>query len=196
MNLEYLTSNKNNKIKGPIVFYPEIFHDERGYFYETWNKEIFNQFIFDDVDFIQDNQSVSKKNVLRGLHFQLDPRAQCKLVRVVKGKVNDVIVDLRLNSPTFSEWSNIELSCKRNNQLWIPRGFAHGFLSLTDNTILQYKVNNYWSPKHERTLKWNDNDLNIKWHNKDFEKFDFIISNKDQNGFSLNYLIQSNEIFF
>ena len=195
MDLEYITSNKNNIIQGPLVFYPKIFNDERGYFYEAWNKEEFNKLISNDFNFIQENQSLSHKNVLRGLHFQLNPKAQGKLVRVIKGTVNDVIVDLRANSPTFTEWANVELSCERNNQLWIPKGFAHGFLSLTDNTILQYKVNNYWSPTYERTLKWNDNYLNIKWNNSNTESLEFFISNKDKNGSSLNDLIKSNDIF-
>ena len=144
MNFEYLVSNKKNKIEGPLLIQPKIFCDQRGYFYEPWNRKKFNELVSEDVDFVQDNQSLSHKNVLRGLHFQLNPQGQAKLVRVLRGSVYDVIVDLRLNSPTFMEWAKIELDSKKNNQLWIPKGFAHGFLSLEDNTILQYKVNNYW----------------------------------------------------
>ena len=136
MNFEYLISNKNNKIDGPLLIKPKIFSDQRGYFCEGWNRKTFNELVSDDIDFVQDNQSLSHKNVLRGLHFQLDPQGQSKLVRVLRGSVNDVIVDLRSSSPTFMEWTNIELCSEINNQLWIPKGFAHGFLSLEDNTIL------------------------------------------------------------
>ena len=195
MNFEYLVSNKKNKIEGPLLIQPKIFCDQRGYFYEPWNRKKFNELVSEDVDFVQDNQSLSHKNVLRGLHFQLNPQGQAKLVRVLRGSVYDVIVDLRLNSPTFMEWAKIELDSKKNNQLWIPKGFAHGFLSLEDNTILQYKVNNYWLPDYERTLRWDDKQINIKWHKKNPKNLDFLISNKDKNGLSLEHIIKSNYVY-
>ena len=195
MNFEYLVSNKNNKIEGPLLIKPKIFCDQRGYFYEAWNRRKFNELVGEDIYFVQDNQSLSHKNVLRGLHFQLNPQGQAKLVRVLRGSVYDVIVDLRLNSPTFMEWIKIELNSEKNNQLWIPKGFAHGFLSLEDNTILQYKVNNYWLPDYERTLRWDDKQINIKWHNKNPKNLDFLISNKDKNGLSLENIIKSNYVY-
>ena len=195
MNFEYLVSNNNNKIEGPLLIQPKIYSDQRGYFYEAWNRKKFNELVAEDIYFVQDNQSLSHKNVLRGLHFQLNPQGQAKLVRVLRGRVYDVIVDLRLNSPTFMEWIKIELNSEKNNQLWIPKGFAHGFLSLEDNTILQYKVNNYWFPDYERTLRWDDKQINIKWHNKNPKNLDFLISNKDKNGLSLEDIIKSNYVF-
>ena len=195
MNTNYLISNNNKKIEGPIVFYPEILRDERGYFFESWNKRNFLKLYGIDINFIQDNQSMSHENVLRGLHFQLYPYAQCKLVRVLNGSVKDVVVDLRLNSPTFSEWSIVELNSITNNQLFIPEGFAHGFLSLIDNTIVQYKVNKYWYPEYERTLRWDDKVIDINWDDKLSQKDKYLISEKDKNGFLLKDLINSNEVF-
>ncbi len=195
MNIDYLVSNNNKKIAGPIVFYPDIMRDERGYFFESWNKRNFFNLFGKDINFIQDNQSMSHENVLRGLHFQLDPYAQCKLVRVLTGSVKDVVVDLRLNSPTFSEWSIVELNASTNNQLLIPEGFAHGFLSLMNNTIVQYKVNNYWYPEYERTLRWDDKIIDINWNDHLPKKDKYLVSEKDKNGFLLEDLIHSNEVF-
>ena len=149
-------------IKGLIVIEPKMFYDERGSFFESYNKEKFKELDI-DVDFVQDNQSISHKNVLRGLHFQKEPYAQDKLVRVTKGSVLDVAVDLRLSSPTYGKWASIVLSEKNGLMFFIPKGFAHGFLSLEDNTVFQYKCSNIYSKDHEDGLLWDDPNLNIDW---------------------------------
>ena len=149
-------------IKGLIVVKPEIFQDERGLFFESYNKEKFKSLGI-DVNFVQDNQSISHKNVLRGLHFQKKPYEQDKLVRVTRGSVLDVAVDLRLNSPTYGKWASIVLSEENGLMLFIPKGFAHGFLSLEDNTVFQYKCSDIYSKDHEDGLLWDDPVLNIDW---------------------------------
>ena len=145
-----------------LVIKPKIFEDPRGYFYESFNAAIFKQHGV-DVTFVQDNQSLSQKNVLRGLHFQSPPHAQGKLVRVIKGAVLDVVVDIRKNSPTYGEHFALELNEKNKTQLWVPEGFAHGFLTLEDNTIFSYKCSNYYNKPSEDCILWNDKDIGIKW---------------------------------
>jgi len=170
-------------IDGLIVLDPRVFSDERGAFFESFNQAVFDKYTtrVQPFAFTQDNESVSHKNVLRGLHFQVPPMAQGKLVRVVKGAVLDVAVDLRKASKTYGQHFAIELSGTNKKQLWIPPGFAHGFLSLEDETIFSYKCTNYYSPEHERTLAWNDPQLNIAWKidnplisAKDNESMDFL----------------------
>ena len=143
-------------IDGLVVLEPSIFIDSRGYFFESYNLDVFNNSILKKINFVQDNQSFSKKNVLRGLHFQNKPFAQGKLVRVVYGNVYDVAVDLRKNSKTFLKWFGIELSGENNKQLWIPEGFAHGFLTLSDTAILNYKVTKAYNKSADNTLLYND----------------------------------------
>ena len=142
------TLNKE-KISGLLLIEPNIYHDERGFFLESWNKRNFENILNHDnqknIEFVQENHSKSFQGVLRGLHFQREPYAQGKLVKCASGLIFDVVLDLRQDSKTFSKWAGVFLSSDNLNQLWIPKGFAHGFLSLTDNTILQYKVNNYWN---------------------------------------------------
>ena len=163
--MEYLnvTSNKGNLINGPLIIKPNIFFDDRGYFFESWNQSEFNQIISKQVNFVQDNHSQSKFGVLRGLHYQLKPKAQAKLVRCTKGEIFDVLVDLRKGSDTYSEWSSVVLNEQNKLQFWIPEGFAHGFISLEDFTEVQYKTNEYWDRESERSLSWNDKDININW---------------------------------
>ncbi len=150
------------KIEGLLILEPRVFKDDRGLFFESFNKELFTD-VVGSVDFIQDNQSVSKKGVLRGLHFQNNPHAQGKLVRVAQGRVIDVAVDIRKDSPTYGEHVAVELSAENNKQFWIPAGFAHGFVSLEDDTIFCYKCTDYYAPECEGSLLWNDEDLNINW---------------------------------
>ena len=152
--MEYLAikSNKENLIKGPLIIKPKIFFDNRGYFFESWNHSEFNKMIARKVDFVQDNHSESKLGVLRGLHFQLNPKAQAKLVRCTRGEIFDVLVDLRKDSDTYGEWASIILNEKNKLQFWIPEGFAHGFISIKDSSEVQYKTNEYWDKDHERTL--------------------------------------------
>ncbi|MCD4485384.1 dTDP-4-dehydrorhamnose 3,5-epimerase [Chromobacterium vaccinii] len=145
------------------IIEPKVFGDERGFFFESFNHQRFEQAIGHAVAFVQDNHSRSGKNVLRGLHYQLDPHPQGKLVRVVAGAVFDVAVDIRSGSPTFSKWIGAELSAANKRQLWIPAGFAHGFLTLSDDVEFLYKTTDYWHPELERSIAWDDPDLAIAW---------------------------------
>jgi len=149
-------------IQGLIIIEPQIFKDSRGCFFESWNAKKFKQLGISE-DFVQDNQSVSSKGVLRGLHFQNPPYAQAKLVRVIKGSVLDVAVDLRKNSPTYGKHVSVILSEQNNKSFFIPKGFAHGFLSLEDNTVFNYKCSDYYNKESEGSLLWNDEDLKIDW---------------------------------
>lgn len=149
-------------IQGLIIIEPQIFKDSRGAFFESWNAKKFKQLGISE-DFVQDNQSVSSKGVLRGLHFQNPPYAQAKLVRVIKGSVLDVAVDLRKNSPTYGMHVSVILSEQNNKSFFIPKGFAHGFLSLEDNTVFNYKCSDYYNKESEGSLLWNDEDLKIDW---------------------------------
>lgn len=150
-------------IPGLLLIKPRIFGDDRGSFCETFSKQVFaNAGVTDD--FVQDNQSVSKANVLRGLHFQAPPFAQAKLVRVTRGAVLDVAVDIRKGSPTYGKHEAVILSAENNTQFYIPAGFAHGFVALEDNTVFQYKCSNYYNKASEGCLLWNDPELNIQWN--------------------------------
>lgn len=157
--MEFIT----NEIEGLVVIKPTVFEDERGHFFEYYQKELFAQNGIED-DFVQDNQSLSQKGVLRGLHFQAPPYAQAKLIRVIKGAVLDVAVDIRKNSPTYGKHFSIELNERNKKQLYIPVGFAHGFFTLEDNTIFSYKCSNYYHKTSEGALLWNDKDLSINWN--------------------------------
>jgi len=145
-----------------LIIEPKVFGDARGFFYESFNQKVWREKTGIDAVFVQDNHSRSAKNVLRGLHYQIQ-QPQGKLVRVVKGAVFDVAVDLRRKSPTFGHWTGAELSEENCRQLWIPVGFAHGFLVVSDFAEFLYKTTDYWAPEHERTLNWNDPDLAIAW---------------------------------
>jgi dTDP-4-dehydrorhamnose 3,5-epimerase len=152
----------NTKIEGLVVLEPNVFGDERGYFLESFKKEWFNEH-FPGIEFIQDNESLSQRGVLRGLHFQKPPCAQTKLVRVIQGEVLDVAVDLRKKSPTYGEHVSIILSSENKRQFLIPKGFAHGFVVLSDTAIFSYKVDNPYSPSDEDGIIWNDPSLGIDW---------------------------------
>lgn len=152
----------NTPISGLIVIEPTIFHDERGSFIESYNKEKFIAAGI-DVEFIQDNQSISKINVIRGLHFQQDPKAQGKLVRVAKGRALDVAVDIRPDSPTYGRHFSLELNSISQVMMWIPPGFAHGFSVLEEDTVFCYKVTSPYSKEHERGIRYDDPELNIDW---------------------------------
>lgn len=146
-----------------ILLEPKVFGDERGFFFESYNREAFRQATGLDPDFVQDNHSRSVKGVLRGLHYQLPPKAQGKLVRVVAGEVFDVAVDIRMGSPTFGKWVGEILSAENKRQMWIPPGFAHGFLTLSETAEFLYKTTDYYSPEHERCILWNDDVIGIVW---------------------------------
>ena len=162
---------------------PKVFGDARGFFMESWNAKAFNQAVGSEVNFVQDNHSRSAKGVLRGLHYQLQ-NPQGKLVRVAQGAVLDVTVDLRKNSKTFGQHQAIELSEQNNRQLWIPAGFAHGFLVLSESADFLYKTTDYYHPASERCMLWNDATLGIQW--PEVDGMDFIISDKDKNGLAFN----------
>lgn len=166
------------KLRDVFLIEPRVFEDDRGFFMESFNQRQFEASIGKKVDFVQDNHSKSGKGVLRGLHYQTQ-HTQGKLVRVVRGKVLDVAVDLRVNSPTFKQWQTFELSDSSKLQLWIPEGFAHGFLTLTDEVEFLYKTTDYYSPEHEVSLAWNDPELSIDWQMPEGE---LTISDKDKNG--------------
>ena len=160
-------------LEGLLVIKPRIFGDDRGYFFESWSKKSFSEAGL-DLNFVQDNQSLSSKGVLRGLHFQNPPYSQGKLVRVIKGAVLDIAVDIRKDSPTYGQHFSVELSEKNKTIVWIPPGFAHGFTTLKDNTIFTYKCTGVYNKESEGTLIWNDKDLNINW-----EVNDPLVSEKD-----------------
>lgn len=168
-------------INGLLVLIPRRYEDERGCFMESFNQKKFNDAVGQTVTFYQDNESVSSKNVIRGLHFQSPPYAQGKLVRVVKGSVFDVAVDIRKESPTYGKWYGEVLSEENGKQLWIPEGFAHGFVALEENTKFLYKCTNYYAPQFENTILWDDSMLNINW-----KVTVPIISSKDAQG--VNFL--------
>ena len=153
------------KIKDVLIIEPDVFGDNRGWFSETYNKEKLKEFGL-DIDFIQDNHSFSAtKGTLRGLHIQNSPHAQSKLVRCTKGAVLDIAVDVRKDSPTYRQWVSEELSEENKKQLFVPKGFAHGFITLTDNVEFEYKVDNYYDKQSERSIRFNDIDLGINWEN-------------------------------
>ncbi len=151
------------KIEDVIIIEPKVHGDDRGYFVETFRADKLEEFLGYKLNFGQDNESKSSKGVLRGLHYQLPPHAQTKLVRVIQGRVLDVAVDIRKNSPTFGQYVAVELNAENKKQLLIPRGFAHGFVVLEDNTIFAYKVDNYYSPECDRGIAFDDENLNIDW---------------------------------
>jgi len=172
-----------------IIIEPKIYGDDRGYFVETFREDKLEKFLGYKIKFCQDNESKSKKGVLRGLHYQLSPYAQTKLVRVIQGKVLDIAVDIRKGSPTFGQYVSVELSSENKKQLLIPRGFAHGFVVLEDDTIFTYKVDNYYSPKDDRGIAFDDINLNINWR---LDKDELILSDKDK---AQPKLKDSNDLF-
>lgn len=153
----------NTAIPEVKVIEPKVYGDERGFFFESFNQRLFEDAIGYSCEFVQDNHSKSSKGVLRGLHYQLPPMAQGKLVRVVHGEVFDIAVDIRKSSPTFGRWVGVHLSAENKKQLWIPEGFAHGFLTLSDTAEFLYKTTNYYSPKDEGSIAWNDKLLAVAW---------------------------------
>jgi dTDP-4-dehydrorhamnose 3,5-epimerase len=169
---------EETSIKGVWILTPKVFNDNRGYFFEAWKKSDFEAHV-GKVDFIQDNESKSSYGVLRGLHYQKGEYSQAKLVRVIKGKVLDVAVDLRKSSPTFGKHVMVELSEDNKRQLFIPRGFAHGFLVLSPEAVFTYKVDNIYAPAHEASIRWNDPQIGINWP---IDQKDVVTSPKDLEG--------------
>lgn len=177
------------EIEDVVIVEPQVHGDERGYFVETFRADKLEEFLGYKIDFCQDNESKSSKGVLRGLHYQLPPYAQTKLVRVIQGRVLDVAVDIRKDSPTFGKHVAVELSAENKRQLLVPRGFAHGFVVLKDNTIFAYKVDNYYSPECDRGVAFDDETLGIDWI---LEKSQLNLSAKDR---VQPKLLETNDLF-
>lgn len=175
--MEYIKTN----INGVRILEPRVFYDQRGYFYEVWKQEDFNTNIY-KVNFVQDNESKSSYGVLRGLHYQKGEFSQAKLVRVLKGKVLDVAVDLRKSSDTFGKYVMVELSEENHRQFFIPRGFAHGFLVLSEEAVFTYKVDNVYAPQQEASIRWDDETIGIPWP---ISSSDVKVSEKDMKAVSL-----------
>ena len=173
------------KLDGLVVLKPTVFKDNRGYFMESYNQKNINK-LLGNINFIQDNESESSRGVLRGLHFQKPPYTQAKLVRCLKGSVLDVALDLRKDSKTYGIFETISLTEENKKQLFIPKGFAHGFIGLSKSVILSYKVDNYYNPESESGIIWNDPDLNIDWK---INKNEIIVSEKDKNLPAFNEII-------
>ncbi len=162
MQADQLIGNGGVALEGPLLLTPRLFGDDRGFFFESWNQRTFEA-LAGPVGFVQDNHSRSAQGVLRGLHYQLPPQPQGKLVRCVLGEIFDVAVDLRRSSPTFRHWVGTRLSAATHQQLWVPQGFAHGFLTLSDQAEVLYKTSDYWSRECERAIRWDDPQLAIAW---------------------------------
>lgn len=169
-----------------FIIEPKVFGDDRGFFFESFNQKDFNQALGCDINFVQDNHSKSKKGVLRGLHYQMQ-QTQGKLVRVTVGAVYDVAVDMRQSSPTFGKWVGLELSAENKKQLWIPPGFAHGFLVISDETEFLYKTTDYYHPASEQVLIWSDESINIQWPQLEIL---YSLSERDQAGSSWEKVIK------
>ena len=174
-------------IEGVFVIEPQVFGDARGYFFESFNAKRFLAQTGVEVTFVQDNESRSKRGVLRGLHFQREPYAQAKLVRVVQGRVLDVAIDIRKESPTFGKYVAVELSGDNQRQMFIPKGFAHGYVVLEDDTMFQYKCDEYYHPESEDGIAWNDPQIAVEWG---FPENEVILSEKDRNRPNLSELCE------
>ena len=173
---------KTTFIDGLLLISPDIFKDNRGSFHESWNSKMFNKVVGKQVEFVQDNLSTSKAGVIRGLHYQIPPSAQSKLIHVLSGSILDVAVDIRPDSKTYGQHFSITLDAESRIHLWIPEGFAHGFLALEDQTVVMYKCTNFYDPSCERSLKWDDADLGIDWGDR--SSSNHILSDKDSQAVS------------
>ena len=170
---------EQTKLGGVLLIKPRVFRDERGFFLESWNKQQFDEAVGRGVGFVQDNHSRSVKGVLRGLHYQAEPMAQAKLITVMRGEIFDVAVDIRPDSPTYGQWVGAVLTDESREMLWIPEGFAHGFYVLSDFADVVYKTTNYYSPEHERCIRWDDPMLAVGWPMGGGQP---LVSGKDERG--------------
>ena len=195
MEIKKIFSQTGREFEGLLLINPKIFYDQRGYFYESWNDFSFKKFIDASANFVQDNHSKSSKGVIRGMHYQLRPKGQGKLVRCTHGEILDVIVDLRMSSNTYGEYASFILNDLKMQQIWIPVGFAHGFLSLTDNSILNYKTTEFWESSFERSIAWDDVDININWKLDEFQINKIILNNKDLNASTFKEAKKNGDIF-
>ena len=196
MNAERLKTTAGIPLEGPLLITPRVFGDERGFFFESWNQRAFAAALEADGQvvpaFVQDNHSRSSRGVLRGLHYQLPPHPQGKLVRCVLGEIFDVAVDIRHGSATFGQWVGARLSATNHQQLWVPTGFAHGFLTLSEHAEVLYKTTDFWSPDCERAIRWDDPQLAIAWPELSGEALDApCLSNKDAQAARLSDVSQA-----
>lgn len=185
LNMDITMNVIKTAIPEVLIFEPKVFGDERGFFFESFNHKLFEEAVGYPVTFVQDNHSKSSKGVLRGLHYQLPPHAQGKLVRCVTGEVFDVAVDIRKSSPTFGQWVGVHLSGENKRQLWIPEGFAHGFVTLTETAEFLYKTTNYYAPQSEGSIHWDDPLVGIRWPTTS----KVSLSKKDQEAVTLNLAV-------
>ena len=179
MQVEKLCSPRGATVEGPLLITPPFFGDDRGWLFESWNQRKFDDAVGESVVFSQDNHSRSIQGALRGLHYQLAPEPQAKLVRASAGAIFDVAVDLRQSSSTFGQWVGAELNAENKAQLWVPEGFAHGFLTLSKSAEVQYKARGFWNKACERAILWSDSDLGIAWPVERLDGADVSLSGKD-----------------
>ena len=187
------------EIEGPLLLTPRVFGDARGFFFESWNQRQWAQLLADHgqepVALVQDNHSRSSRGVLRGLHYQLPPQPQGKLVRCVAGEIFDVAVDLRRSSPTFGQWVGARLSAENHQQLWVPVGFAHGFLTLSEHAEVLYKTTDFWSQPCERAIRWDDPELAIHWLEEGLPEGQPLLAGKDAQAPSLAEALVAGDVF-
>ena len=195
MNIERVKTCDGKIIENLFLINSKVIYDKRGFFYESWNDKVFKDLIDEKANFVQDNHSKSKRGVLRGLHYQLEPFAQGKLVRCTKGKIFDVALDLRKGSKTYKQHFGTILDDLNKTQFWIPTGFAHGFLALSEFAEVQYKTINFWNKEFERSIMWNDPELNIKWPFHENNILNPSISEKDSNSLTMDEADKTNNIF-
>ena len=195
MQVDQLRSVQGQVIEGPLLITPPAFGDDRGWFYESWNQRKFDDAVGEAVVFSQDNHSRSVQGVLRGLHYQLAPEPQAKLVRASLGSIFDVAVDIRQSSPTFGQWVGAELTAENKSQLWVPEGFAHGFLTLSDVAEVQYKARGFWNKNCERAIVWNDPEIAITWPLARLERKDVSLSSKDAGASEFKAAAAAGDVF-
>jgi len=195
MQVEQLRTAAGQVMEGPLLITPRVFGDDRGFFYESWNQRRFDEAVGAPVTFSQDNHSRSSRGVLRGLHYQLEPEPQGKLVRCPVGAIFDVAVDLRRSSPTFGQWVGAELSVENQQQLWVPVGFGHGFLTLSDAAEVLYKASGFWSKTCERSLLWNDPELAIAWPLERLNGAEPLLAEKDAAAPGFAEAVAAGEVF-
>jgi dTDP-4-dehydrorhamnose 3,5-epimerase len=195
MQVEQLSTASGQTMQGPLLITPQVFADDRGFFFESWNQRRFDDAVGDTITFSQDNHSRSSRGVLRGLHYQLLPEPQGKLVRCPVGRILDVAVDLRRSSPTFGQSVAAELTADNHRQLWVPVGFAHGFLTLSDHAEVLYKASGYWSKSCERALRWNDPELAIGWPLEALGLHEPLLADKDAAAPTLAEAVAAGEVF-
>ena len=195
MAIEQLRTASGALMEGPLLITPQVFGDDRGFFFESWNQRRFDEAAGSSVCFVQDNHSRSSRGVLRGLHYQLEPEPQGKLVRCPVGEIFDVAVDVRRNSATFGQWVAARLSAESHNQLWVPVGFAHGFLTLSETAEVQYKASGYWSKACERSIRWSDPQLAIAWPVEAVGGIEPLLAEKDAAAPTLAEALAAGEVF-